>query len=72
MRIRRIRRIRRNALCLLVWMLAPCAAVLAPDASQEQDETALAKQIQNPVADLISFPFQSNIFFNIGENDRTA
>jgi len=31
----------------------------------------LAKQSQNPVADLISLPLQNNINFNIGRHDRT-
>lgn len=35
------------------------------------EETALAKRSQNPVGDLISLPFQSNNFFNIGDKDRT-
>lgn len=35
------------------------------------EETALAKQSQNLVGDLISLPFQSNNFFNIGDKDRT-
>ena len=58
-------------------MLAPPAAAVAqeaPQALQEgvvAEETALAKQSQNPVGDLISLPFQSNNFFNIGDNDRT-
>lgn len=36
----------------------------------DEDED-LAKQTQNPVADLISVPFQNNIGFNLGPNDRT-
>jgi len=36
------------------------------------DETGdLAKQAQNPVASLISLPFQNNTNFGIGPNDRT-
>ena len=37
--------------------------VAAPDAS---DEAELAKQTNNPVAALISVPFQSNLDFGIG------
>ena len=34
------------------------------------DEAAeLAKQLQNPVASLISVPFQNNFEFNLGPND---
>jgi len=32
---------------------------------------ALAKQAQNPIADLISVPFQDNINFGVGERGRT-
>src|SRR3954462_7294397 len=32
---------------------------------------ALAKQAQNPIADLISVPFQNNIDFGVGERGRT-
>jgi hypothetical protein len=34
-----------------------------------QDATDLAKKTQNPVADLISVPFQNNINFGVGPND---
>ena len=67
----RIHRITLTAVCLLMWILAPCAVVLAEEAPQD-DESALAMKSQNPIANLISFPLQSNTFFNIGENDRTT
>jgi hypothetical protein len=67
----RIHRIIGTTVCLLVWALAPCAPVLAQEAPDDE-ESALAMQSQNPVANLISLPLQSNTFFNIGENDRTA
>jgi hypothetical protein len=35
----------------------------------EDQEAELAKQLQNPVASLISVPFQSNFEFNLGPND---
>ena len=60
-----------TAVGLLVWMLAPCAEILAQEAPQDE-ESSLAMKSQNPVADLVSLPFQSNTFFNLGENDRTA
>ena len=37
-----------------------------------QDETELAKKTQNPVADLISVPLQSNFNFGAGSKDRTV
>jgi hypothetical protein len=42
----------------------------ASDASNE-DATALAKKLQNPIGDLYSFPFQSNTNFNYGPHDGT-
>ena len=66
----KIDRIVAAALCALVWVLASCQVVRAQQSSEEE-ESALAKQSQNPVGDLISLPFQSNNSFNIGDNDRT-
>jgi len=37
----------------------------------EETEEALAMKSQNPIADLISIPFQNNTNFNIGSYDRT-
>jgi hypothetical protein len=46
--------------------------ILAPtvSAAQEGEAADLAKQTQNPVADLISVPFQNNTNFGIGPHDR--
>ena len=38
----------------------------------DESETDLAKKTQNPVADLISVPFQSNFNFNTGTKDATV
>jgi hypothetical protein len=52
-------------LCLVtVLMTAPLWAA-------DDDETTLAKKTQNPVADLISVPFQNNFNFSAGPNDAT-
>jgi hypothetical protein len=62
-------RILRTAVALsLVATLAASAPVRAAEESTEE----LAKKTQNPVADLISVPFQSNFNFNTGPNDRTV
>ena len=39
---------------------------------QAADEDQLRKAAQNPIADLISLPFQNNTFFGIGPNDDTV
>ena len=41
-------------------------------AQETQDDAALAKQAQNPLASLISLPVQNNTNFGIGEFDRTS
>ena len=54
--------------CVLAAMVAPPLAALA----QKQSASDLAKQSQNPVAAMISLPFQNNTFFGIGPDDDTA
>ena len=49
-------------------MLLPAAGALA----QGQSAGDLAKQLQNPVADLISLPFQNNTFFDVGPDNDVA
>jgi hypothetical protein len=44
---------------------------LGTPAHAEQSAEALAKAAQNPVANLISVPFQDNINFNYGPEDKT-
>ena len=38
--------------------------------AQAQDDSELAKQTQNPIADLISVPLQSNFNFGAGSKDK--
>lgn len=45
--------------------------LLLVQSSYADEDEDLAKKTQNPVSDLISVPFQNNIDFNIGPNDRT-
>lgn len=82
MSVVRVKRIFRLTFCLLLSVLAPCAAAFAQEVQQQETQEAaqaavgaeegdLAKQSQNPIGDLISLPFQSNNSFNIGDNDRT-
>jgi len=42
------------------------------EADDDNENAGLAKAVQNPIADLISVPFQNNASYNIGTNDRAA
>ena len=55
---------------LLVAGLLLVGRALAAD--EEESATELAKKTQNPVADLISVPFQNNFNFNTGSKDATV
>ena len=54
------------------WSWSICGAALAAlaaatvDCALAQDQADLAKASQNPVAAMISLPFQNNTFFNVG------
>ena len=50
---------------LLLWPVGFAAAA-------DESETELAKKTQNPVAGLISLPFQSDFYFNTGAKDATV
>ncbi len=51
---------------------APEVHINAPSQAQAPDDaSALAEKLQNPIADLISFPFQNNTNFNGGPNKGT-
>jgi len=52
--------------------LAIVAVLLGSSAWAEDSETELAKKTQNPIADLISVPFQNNFYFQTGPNDKTV
>jgi hypothetical protein len=58
------------AVSLLGFLSMSLYAAL-PAAAQENDATKLAKAVQNPVADLISLPFQYNANFGVGPEDDT-
>jgi hypothetical protein len=55
-----------TAVLVLPGIVQKCAAGAA-----EESEEELAKKTQNPVADLISVPFQNNFNFGAGPNDAT-
>ena len=52
--------------------LAASAALLPLSAAWAQDQADLAKAAQNPVAAMISLPFQNNTLFGVGPDDDTA
>jgi hypothetical protein len=61
----------------VLWHCAFCGAALAalaalPSFALAQDQADLAKASQNPVAAMISLPFQNNTFFGIGPDDDAA
>ncbi|MGE5128479.1 MAG: hypothetical protein ACM3IK_02550 [Sphingomonadaceae bacterium] len=45
----------------LLTALAVALASIVPAAAQEHDVASLAKAAQNPIADMISLPFQLNM-----------
>jgi hypothetical protein len=54
----------------LAYLLLALLGVGCP-AQAAEEATELAKKTQNPVADLMSFPFQNNTNLGIGPNHRT-
>jgi len=65
--------IRRGMLAVLTCTLLLVSAAQAQDAKSAGDEdaaTKLAKETQNPVANLISVPFQNNFNFGAGSKDK--
>jgi len=59
------------SVCLLVLAaFVPSAFVFAAESAGD-DTAALQKAVQNPIASLISLPFQNNTDFNYGPDDET-
>jgi hypothetical protein len=58
------------ALTAVLLLLAGAARAETP-ANEEEESTKLAKETQNPVANLISVPFQNNFNFNTGTTHAT-
>ena len=55
-----------------VGAFAVIVLIVVPLTAAAQDAQALAKQTQNPVADLISVPFQGNWDVGIGDRETTG
>ena len=60
------RAMRRVGLMILLGLVLVCAT---PPVWAQHDDAELAKKTQNPVADLISVPFQNNVNFGVGPHD---
>lgn len=54
------------------WVLILMVAVARPSLALAQDQGDLAKAAQNPVAAMISLPFQNNTLFGVGPDDDVA
>jgi len=61
----------RNTLAWIVALGLLVGAVRASATEEDDAESKLAKETQNPVANLISVPFQNNFNFNTGTKDAT-
>ena len=56
---------------LVIVSLAAALLTATPVSAQDSDAAALAKAAQNPIADMISLPFQNNTNFDVGPLDKT-
>ena len=55
-----------------LWMVIPAAGLLGVSGAAPADDTeALAKAAQNPIANMISLPFQNNTTLNAGPEKQT-
>ena len=55
----------------LLFAVTSCLLATMPVSAQESDAAALAKAAQNPIADMISLPFQNNTNFDVGPEKKT-
>ena len=53
-------------------MLVALVAAGSALAAETEDTAALAKAAQNPIAAMISLPFQNNTFFGVGPDEKAA
>ncbi len=70
--VRRMVRALPTALLVAAILVGPVRGEGDEGAPAGQSEEELAKKTQNPVADLISVPFQNNFNFNTGPREKTA
>ena len=62
-----------ETLATLTLMVIPRAVVAADSASTQQKQNVddLARAVKNPIANLISLPFQNNTSFEFGPEEKT-
>lgn len=62
----------RNCMISVVILIMTSVTAMAGEESTRTDMEALSQQAANPIANLMSFPFQNNADFGLGPYDRTA
>ena len=65
---------RQSSECLkhaMRWLSGLAVVLAAANGAAEDSESDLAKQTQNPIANLISVPFQTNTTYRAGPRERT-
>ena len=67
---------KRIGLALLVWVLAMASVAMAYEGdgvveSGEKEAEELRRAAQNPMADLMSFPIQTNVNYGYGPKEKT-
>jgi hypothetical protein len=60
-----------NRLLIAALLLSSVTWAQVEESNTETGSPDLKKQIQNPIANLISLPFQNNLDFGVGPDDRT-
>ena len=56
---------------LAAIVFSPAVTLAAEEAEPNEEAVTLAKKAQNPLEDMISLPFQNNIYFKAGSKDAT-
>ena len=57
-------------LLLLIALAFTTGIAFAQQVSKEDEATALAKKVQNPISDLVSLPFQNSLNFGYGPDEE--
>lgn len=55
---------------ILLWFMSSLLSATTSTASSENNIDELNKAVQNPIANLVSIPFQNNFNFNVGKNKQ--